>query len=356
VSAAVLDFFPIEGTRRSMREVAGLYRRFGHGDRVAWSEGYHKHQYSAENQAKAFAFLDRAFGLAPRAGLAEVKTLPAEALHCTKSGQVREELPGRSLLEVIREEFRERRLPARTLAEVYRASERAPDAWPVRPFDGTSPRDAVAWEAKGSDRVGNAVIDRYALHHAGGLVIPLVHVRRDGAPRGAVVLRVDLEGKIRASDWPAVEAWLDQGREVVSFDPRGLGETRMRYKAASIDDPELAPKDEAEAYRSPLSGILANHVYNAQLTGRPYLFELIDDVGIAARFARERLGARSLALDTPGDAALLGRAAAACLKDVPLAAAPFASAFSWKQAVETLREQWPIHYLVPDAARLLVDE
>jgi hypothetical protein len=215
-----------------------------------------------------------------------------------------------------------------------------------------APRDAVAWQARGSDRARGAVIDRYALHHGGGLVIPLVHVRRDGAPRGAVVLRVDLEGKIRASDWPAVDAWLDQGREVVSFDPRGLGETRMRYKAASIDDPELAPKDEAEAYASALSGILANHVYNAQLVGRPYLFELIDDVGIAARFARERLGARTLALDTPGDAALLGRAAVACLKDVELAAPTAASAFAWTEAVETLREQWPIHYLVPDGARL----
>jgi len=59
VSAAVLDFFPIEGTRKAMREVASLYRRFGHGDHVALSEGYHKHQYSAENQARAFAFLNR---------------------------------------------------------------------------------------------------------------------------------------------------------------------------------------------------------------------------------------------------------------------------------------------------------
>ena len=44
-------------------------------------------------------------------------------------------------------------------------------------------------------------------------------------------------GKIRAADWPEVEARLAEGHEVVSFDPRGLGETRMRYKAASIDDP-----------------------------------------------------------------------------------------------------------------------
>ncbi len=72
VSAAVLDFFPIEGTRRTMREVSAFYERFGHADRIALSQGYHKHQYSAENQAKAFAFLDRVAGPArprgPRRG------------------------------------------------------------------------------------------------------------------------------------------------------------------------------------------------------------------------------------------------------------------------------------------------
>ena len=96
-------------------------------------------------------------------------------------------------------------------------------------------------------------------------MIPLVHVRRDGAPRRELLLRLGLEGKIGPEDWPEVEARLAEGHEVVSFDPRGLGETRMRYKAASIDDPALAPADEEAAYASPLSGVLANHVYNAQL-------------------------------------------------------------------------------------------
>ena len=88
VSAAVLDFFPIEGTRKSMREVGAFYRRFGHADRFAISEGYHKHEYSAGNQAKAFAFLDRAFGQPAHAGLAEVKTLEpgAAALHAERPG------------------------------------------------------------------------------------------------------------------------------------------------------------------------------------------------------------------------------------------------------------------------------
>src|SRR5438309_2761208 len=35
VAAAVLDFFPIEGTHQTFREVAQLYSRFGHADRIS---------------------------------------------------------------------------------------------------------------------------------------------------------------------------------------------------------------------------------------------------------------------------------------------------------------------------------
>jgi hypothetical protein len=358
VSAAVLDFFPIEGTRKTMREVSALYRRFGRGDRIAISEGYHKHQYSAENQARAFAFLDRVFGRPAGQALATATALEPVALLCTPSGQVREDLGGRSLLEVIRDDFRVRRVGAsRTLSGLYRGrGYPGIREWPVVAFSGTAPRDAIAWEPVGRDRVGRGLIARYRLHHSAGLVIPLVHVRRDGAPRGNVLVRLSLEGKIRLADWPWVEERLGEGHEVVSFDPRGLGETRMRYKASSIDDPDLAPKDEDAAYVSPLSGVLANHVYNAQLLGRPYLLEMIEDVEIVCRFARERLGAREVAIDAPGDARLLARAAAAALPDVALVRPASAERpFSWEEAVETLRETWPIHYLVPGGASLRLE-
>jgi dienelactone hydrolase len=357
VSAAVLDFFPIEGTRRTLREVAALYARFGHADRIALSQGYHKHQYSAENQAKAFAFLDRVFGLPVHAGLGEARTLAPEALQCTASGQVREDLAGRSLMEVIRDEARAARPPSQAIGDLYRGAGYAGARdLPVVAFAGVAPRDAIAWEAVGTDRVGAAIVDRYRLHHGGGLVIPLVHVRREAGPRGDVLLRLGLEGKIRPTDWAEVEARLSEGHEVVSFDPRGLGETRMRYRAASIDDPVLAPADEDAAYASPLSGVLANHVYNAQLLGRPYLFDVIEDVEIAARFARARLGAREVAIDTPVDARLLGRAVAAALPDVALVRPAAAeAAFDWEEAVESLRETWPIHYLVPGGAGLRFD-
>jgi hypothetical protein len=219
-----------------------------------------------------------------------------------------------------------------------------------------APRAAIAWEAAGSDRVGSVTIERYRLYHSGGLVIPLVRMRRDGTPSRELLLRLSLQGKLGPADWPEVEARLREGHEVVSFDSRGLGETRMRYKAASVDDPALAPADEEAAYASPLSGVLANHVYNSQLVGRPYLLELIEDVEIAARFARARRGAAQIALAAPGDAGLLARAAATALPDVALVASKDRGpAFSWAEAVEHLSEVWPIPYLVPGATTLRVD-
>ena len=299
VSAAVLDFFPIEGTRKTLREVAALYRRFGHGDRVALSEGFHTHQYSAENQARAFAFLDRAFGRPAATGLGEAQTLEPEALWCTPSGQVRVDLAGRSLVEVIREDARARApgaaddrgaLPRPGLPRHPRLAGRALH----RQRSARRDRLGGGRHRPGRDRARRSLpaAPRRRARDPAAARAPGGRGARPGCGCAS-----SLDGKIGPADWAEVEARLAEGHEVVSFDPRGLGETRMRYKAASIDDPDLAPQDEDAAYASPLSGVLANYVYNAQLLGRPYLLELIEDVEIAVRFARARLGAREVTID-----------------------------------------------------------
>jgi hypothetical protein len=146
---------------------------------------------------------------------------------------------------------------------------------------------------------------------------------------------------------------VEAGDAVLSFDLRATGETRMRYRAASIDDPALAAQDEARAYASPLSGVLANHVYNALLTGRPYFLEMIEDVEIVARFAREHLGAGRIALRPRGEAGALADAAVRALPGLErLATAAPAPAFRWSEAVEQMREVWPIQYLLPGGAFL----
>jgi hypothetical protein len=335
VASAVKDFVPIEGARRTFREVAQMYRRFGHADGVGMAEGYHEHRFSLENQEEAFAFLDRVNGQPPRVGLASETARPPEALRCTPSGQVRVDLPGRSLMDLVRDYFHANRgAQSLDLATLYRARETP---------------GMTGWEAAGSERAGETVIDRYRLRYAGGLVMPLAHRHRPGSARGPVLLDLSYDGIGGARD-PIVDRRLAEGWGIVSFDARGLGENRMRYKAVSIDDPTLAAPSEDEAYTSPISGVLANHVYNALLTGRPYFLELIEDADIAARFAHERLGATRVAVSGRGPARTW---AAAVARAVPgLEAGPGAdpTALDWADLVEGQREIWPIHQLLPGGA------
>jgi dienelactone hydrolase len=351
--AAVKDFFPIEGTRKTFRELRALYTAFGHADRIAMAEGVHGHMYSPENRRAAFAFMDRFNRLPARFALDAVNILDAEALRVTPTGQVRVDLPGRSLPEVIREEWRARPRTPRSLAEVYR-SEGDPGIarWTVAPKGpAPAPASVIAWEAVGSSRLGDVILDRYRLHHSQHLVIPVVHAHRAGAARAPVVLALSLEGSA-AAHWPAVQRHLDAGEEVLTFDFRGVGENGMRYRAASGDDPTLAEADEQQAYFNPLSGVLANHVYNSLLTGRPYFLEMIDDVAIVARFAREKLAAPSVAVAGLGDAGLLADAIPEVLPGVVKSAASAPRVFTWTSIVEEMRELWPIQYLMPGGAGL----
>src|SRR5262249_28329840 len=123
------------------------------------------------------------------------------------------------------------------------------------------------------------------------------------------------------------------------------------------DDPELGKLPEEAAYVSPVSGVLANHVYNALLTGRPYFLQRIEDADIVARFAREKLKTPSLLVAADGDAALPPAAVAAVVPGVVLEEGGTAAGqkpFSWSAAVEEMRETWPIHYLMPGGAYLRV--
>ena len=352
--AAVKDFFPIEGTRKTFREVAALYRAFGHADRIALAEGVHGHMYSPENRRAAFAFIDRFAGRPARTALDPIKILDAPALRVTSTGQVRVDLGGRSLPEVIREEFRARARPSspRTLAAGYAEGLDPVVRAPIVPKAPGPAAGVIAWESAGTSTVGDARVDRYRLYHGEHLVIPLLHIHRDPSVRRHAVLALALEGKVGPADWPAVRRRLDAGEEVVSFDLRGVGENRMRYRAASGDDPTLAEADETRAYFNPLSGVLANHVYNSLLTGRPYFLEAVEDVEIVSRFAREKLGLTRLVLAPSASARGLAAAAGQVLPGLEIEPAADVPPFRWADVVEQMRETWPIQYLLPGGALL----
>ena len=56
VAAAVLDFFPIEGVHKTVREVTALYSKFGHHDRIGMREGISRSPIFAGKPASSIGF------------------------------------------------------------------------------------------------------------------------------------------------------------------------------------------------------------------------------------------------------------------------------------------------------------
>ena len=354
VAAAVLDFFPIEGTRKTVREVRRLYERFDRGDRIALVEGYHTHQFSAENQEAALDFLDHFNQMPVRHGLPPAKELPDKTLQCTRTGQVLLDYSdARSLMLVIREYYDEHKTgPGYSLAkEYYGEKYSGVKQWHIIEYAGVPPRkEQISWEAVGSSRSDGVSIDRYMLRHSTVLEMPLLHIHKSADGKRAFLLWFRESGKATADDWPEIKKYLDKGYDIVSFDFRGLGETRMPFTAVSPDDPALGTLDFDHAYVNSISGVLANHVYNSLLIGRPYFLQMIEDSEVASRFAREKLGARVVSVMAPGEAYTLASAVAETLPGIELLAGQEARVLKWSEIVEQKRETWPIQYLLPSGA------
>jgi hypothetical protein len=188
------------------------------------------------------------------------------------------------------------------------------------------------------------------LRHSKLLEMPLLHIHKSAAGKRTFLLWFRESGKATADDWPEIKKYVNEGYDIVSFDFRGLGETRMPYTAVSPDDPALGTLDFDHAYVNSISGVLANHVYNSLLIGRPYFLQMIEDAEIASQFAREKLGAKELAVVAPGDAFTLASAIAETLPGIKLLPQPGVKVLKWSEIVEQKRENWPVQFLLPSGA------
>lgn len=352
VAAVTLDFFPIQGAYRSFAEVRGFYERFGQRGRIRLSESYNTHQYSLKNQEAALDFLDRFNQMPLRHGLPAVTDFSDADLRVTQSGQVSVDFAdARPLLHFITEYADEhRRQHHQTLSAMYR-SQQDPEiaSWTIGPYDGSVSSREVRWEQVGSSSTGSAHIDRYLLHHSTYLEIPMLHIYDEQVqPRGAVIW-VSMEGKVSSKDWPEVAEFLSKGYEVYSFDFRGLGESRMNYRAQSADDPELLKENVHQAYVNPLLSVLADYVYNSLLTGRPYFLQMMDDLKIAELFIRSKSARSHLPLSIAATNGAYSLAIRFMEIDSTVKVLPNdnASSVDWSALVAKRQEVWPIAYLQP---------
>ena len=125
----------------------------------------------------------------------------------------------------------------------------------------------------------------------------------------------------------------------------------MTYKAISSDDPALAQLDFDHAYVNPLSGVLADYVYNSLLCGRPYLLQMMEDVEIATRFFKAAVNPQAeMAVTGKNSAYTLAGAVAETLPDIRLLSQPDAQIIKWSELVNQETELWPIEYLLPGGA------
>jgi hypothetical protein len=320
---------------------------------MSMHESYNQHQYSLENQEATIEFLDHFNGFRPRHELPDVQELDAKQLLCTRSGQIMLDFQNaRSIMDVIRDYFIEHRTKSHAgLKQLYYSSNYPKiNLWSVNEYRGTMPGDQeVRWEKIGDSEWNGVTIDRYLLHHSRYLEMPLLHIYKRGASHQKILFWLGSKGKATHEDWPGLSGFLDSGYDIISFDPRGLGETRMSYKAVSEDDPSLSKKSFDEAYVNPLSSVLADYVYNSLLTGRPYFLQMIEDVEIAELFAKVKFGAREFVIVAEGDASTLAAAAAESLASLK-ATGESKRTVSWSELVNKKRELWPIQDLLPGAA------
>src|SRR5262249_62306764 len=114
----------------------------------------------------------------------------------------------------------------------------------------------------------------------------------------------------------------------------------MRYKAVSPDDPSLAQLDFDQAYESPLSSVLADHVYNSLLTGRPYFLQMIEDAEIATRFVGAKVDPQAkITVTGRGKAQTLARAVAETLPNIKLLEEAAGQVVNWSELVDDQTEQ-----------------
>lgn len=265
----------------------------------------------------------------------------------------------RPLMDLIRDYFHEhKKQPVTSISRLYYGNGYAGiRSWSLKQYDGAAPGDnQILWEHAGAAQFGDVTIDRYRLHHSRYLVMPLLHIHKTSSSKRQVLLWFGKDGKATANDWPGLMKLLDAGFDIVTFDFRGLGETRMPYKAISEDDPSLAQLDSEHAYVNPISGVLADYVYNSVLTGRPYVLQMIEDAEIAARFSRVKLQATDLVVASDSESYTLADAIATTIPDVRLLRQPGAEVMKWADLVEQRQELWPIQYLLPGGAFIHQDD
>lgn len=289
MTTAIQDFFPIAGARATYKEIERLFDLTGGSSKAGYFEYDDTHGWSRPRREAAVRFLsEQMLGRKVEGTEAPVETEEESRLYATPGGQVRL-LPR----------------PSETVRGLNRRHGRSL-GMNRRPVTVESLKSAIGWRGPGSGvavtRKGQVVsdgvtIEKLEIKVEGGVSIPALFFRPQGAGAGRAVVAASSSGKGADADWLALAK---SGTPVLAVDPRGVGESyrpagrtgyRQSYQLASRaillgrNLPEMQAADlvAAAAYlRSrPEAGGKKIALHTRGALGPATLFAAVMDPGIA---------------------------------------------------------------------------
>ena len=280
IGAATRDFFPIEGTRKTFRELQQLYSKLGVSNRIKMVEFNHGHSYSRPLREASYAWFDQWLkGTENQAVEPEILTEKDALLQCTVTGQVVTSLGGKRVQDFNRAE-------AQVLLKELEGRRRDPEfqrelAKKIRHCLGlasiatvTSRRQPKLEETE----VNGLIYEKILLESEPGIVVPvrIIHPKIQSNRLPAVLALRDRDGK---QDRPSLmEGLARAGRIVAVVDVRGFGETQSSHHV----------QNRRISYFDPRDGMDADFAYAALCLGRPLLGMRVWDALQAVEYFRSR--------------------------------------------------------------------
>jgi dienelactone hydrolase len=223
---ATQDFFDIGGAHTTFKEVSGIYKLMGAGDRVGFFEYDDKHGFSKPRREAATAWMCR-WLLGKDAPVSEgnFPSFRDAELQCTRSGQVLEDFKGRSV-------FHFNGASAKTLAGARAKFAQRPaaerQAEIKRLLGVTEPQLKQAAALSASMAIETE--EKFSIHKVEFQTEPGIRVPgfwyNKGKGQGKLVAYFPSAGMPDdGCPAPAIEERVHAGEEVVSLDLRGLGAT-----------------------------------------------------------------------------------------------------------------------------------
>lgn len=259
ICAATQDFFDIQGTWTTFREAKRVYGTMGHGERVDLFESDTKHGYPKPQREAVVRWMRRwLLGKddAPTEG--EFAIAKDADLLCTRTGQVLEELKGKSVFDLNAQRERELARNRATLTgDGLRKEVRRLLAVPA------TVASAKVKEVGTLDRDGYRV-RKLVFETEPGVTVPGLLFEPDGKATGPLELHVSDRGKAaEAGSGGLYEKLARDGKRVLAIDVRGTGETA----------PGIAP-----AGRPNYFGVDSKEAFLSLHLGRPLLGQRVLDV------------------------------------------------------------------------------